>query len=125
VVIAVNGIIEEDYGQISLLRRQTEIPFERNADLFARTGMHAVKVLYESPLGFGKFRRKQLISRLISSMSHKAKGLSRNRGQNKERSFAYNERQRIFSVFSILREARGNGRTFVTQLEQVSKYCNC
>jgi hypothetical protein len=73
------------------------------------------------------FLRKQLASRLIvSSMSHKAKGLSRDRYQNEERSlsFAYNERQRI-SVLSVLeREARGNGRTFVTWLKQVSKYCN-
>jgi len=61
------------------------------------------------------FRHKQVISKLISSMSHKAKGLNRNRCQNKERSlsFAYNKRQRI-SVFSVLRKVRSNGRTFVT-----------
>jgi len=47
-------------------------------------------------------------------MGHIAKGLSRNRYRNKERSlFAYDERQRI-SVFSACEKPEAMGRTFVT-----------
>jgi nitroimidazol reductase NimA-like FMN-containing flavoprotein (pyridoxamine 5'-phosphate oxidase superfamily) len=59
-----------------------------------------VKILYESSLVFGKFSDVNNLYRGLSRVSHKAKGLSRDRCQNKKRSFAYNERQRI-SVFSV------------------------
>jgi len=53
------------------------------------------------------FRRKQLISRLISIMSHTAKGSSRKRCRNTERSlsFAYNTTdESSVSVSSVSRE---------------------
>jgi hypothetical protein len=61
------------------------------------------------------FRRKQLISKLTSSMSHKAKELGRHCGRNKKESLSLGSYQAMEnSVFSVLRGTKSNGRTFVT-----------
>jgi hypothetical protein len=73
------------------------------------------------------FRYKQLISKLMSSMSHKANGLGRNRCRNKGRSLLLgNIRHRKISIFNVLREAKQRvASMFITELERVSRYCNC
>jgi hypothetical protein len=59
----------------------------------------------------------------ISNVSHKAKGLDRDRYRKQKRIVAARqlpsgEKQ----CFSVLREARSNGRVFVIGIERVSSY---
>jgi len=55
------------------------------------------------------------VNKHMSNISHKAKGLDRNRCRNKKGSLSLGSYQAAKnSVFSVLREARNNDRTFVT-----------